>query len=326
MEIGRILPMSDLIPFVENKRPTKIQVLPLVLEQDEEGVITASLSVESLKEYETADTDDNCKRSYIIPNMPIDESVEVMNSAFCATDNNIQEAKMVLQDQAEPLLHLFREYNDILKETKIMFDEIRYESLDFLTVTTANSARWLQPMTIFYPEIFNTPFTNQNIDTINNWLKKFFPIKNEDGTLNYIENQKFIVNCYVRRTQELINTVDQLQSYCNCQTSSGLIKLHCKTIIRGGWIHCHQGSFNCDTTINCYPEKNVDCWYQTPYIKRNGLPITQQDPISSKQAVRSQIKTNITLNYSETKENGIESLLFSVVNCDWRYLGSNLNT
>jgi hypothetical protein len=312
-----------IIPYIEEDRPTEIDSLGVIQEEDGTRLF---LDVEPLKEYETANTDDNCKRSYLVPDMPIDRSALVMNSAFCATDKNIQDARMVLQDQVEPILHLYREYNDILKETKIMFDEIKHESVDFLTITTANSAKWLQPMTIFYPEIFNSPFTNQNIDTINNWLKQFFPVKNEDGTLNYVENQKFLVNCYVRSSQQLINTVDQLQSYCNCQTSSGLIRLHCRTIIKGGWIHCHQGSFNCNRTINCYPEKNVDCWYETPYIKRNGLPITGQDTIPAKQAVRSQIKTNITLNYTETKENAIESLIFSVLDCDWRYVGSNLNT
>lgn len=269
--------------------------------------------------------DDACELKPLDPNGSIYESIIELNDGFCSMHGSLTSLKQIFDDYIRPVVFLYEQYGDIINETKLIFENLESEPLDFLTITKANSSAWLQPLTIFYPTIFDEPFSDNNIEIINSWLSKFFPIKNEDGTLNYVEGQKYIVNCYTRNNIITLDVLDQPSSFCNCETQSGLLSLHCKTVITGGWIHCNQGSFNCNTTKNCHPSKNVDCWYETPYIRRNNLPINSNDPITAKQTARSRIQANIKMSYSETREVGVKTLIFSVLNCNWVYRGINLN-
>jgi hypothetical protein len=212
------------------------------------------------------------------------------------------------------------------ENAKLLFNSVKNFELnankwqDFLTTVYSNSARWLKPMTVFYPKLIREPFTDENLLEILNWIKKFYPIRTtQDGSLNYVENQKFIVSCYLYDYSQNINILDQPYAYTKCVTQSGLISLHCQTLITGGWIHCHQGSYNCNRTINCYPSLNVDCWYETPYLKIDGSPINTNDPVSVKQVVRSQIQSNLIMNYIDRRETKIKTLIFKVENCDWVY-------
>jgi hypothetical protein len=269
--------------------------------------------------------DDACKLKEIALDADIHASIIDLNDGFCSMNTSLTAYSQRIKDDITPMLYLYEQYYDLMKETRLIFDQIKNESVDFLTVTKSNSACWLQPLSIFYPVIFDSPFSDSNIEVINNWLRQFFPVKNADGGLNYVEGQKFIVNCYVKDVLVTLNVIDQPSSYCDCETRSGLISLHCRTVITGGWIHCNQGSYNCNTTRNCYPSKNVDCWYESPYIKRNNLAINSADPIPAKQKARSRIQANITMNYSDTREVDIKTLIFTVSNCDWLYRGININ-
>lgn len=273
----------------------------------------------------TPKRDDACLLKPLNPEGDIYDSIIELNDGFCSMNTSLTALKERFDVFINPMVYLYEQYGDIINETKLIFDNLKGEPLDFLTITKANSSAWLQPLSIFYPTIFEEPFSDNNIETIQNWLSKFFPIKNEDGTLNYVEGQKFIVNCYTRDNLVTLDVIDQPSSYCNCETQSGLISLHCRTIITGGWIHCKNASFNCNMTRNCHPSKNVDCWYESPYIRRNNLPINPNDPVTAKQRARSRIQANIRMSYSETKEVGVKTLIYTVLNCNWVYRGVNLN-
>lgn len=269
--------------------------------------------------------EDACKLKNIESNIDIHDSIIQFNDGFCSMNANLSTYQQFVDDTINPLIYLYEQYSDVVKEAKVIYENTRHEALDFLTVTKSNSAAWLQPLSVFYPVIFDNPFSDSNIEPINNWLRKFYPVKNTDGTLNYIEGQRFIVNCYTRTDIVNLDVVDQPFSYCDCETQSGLISLHCRTIITGGWIHCNNASFNCNMTRNCHPSRNVDCWYETPYIKRNNLPINPTDTVISKQRARSRIQANIRMSFTDRREVGIKTLVFTVGNCDWVYRGVNVN-
>ena len=223
------------------------------------------------------------------------------------------------------LVEYFNENSKLLFNSVIEFEKNSNKWEDFLTTVYSNSAKWLKPMTILYPKIIREPFTDNNLLDVLNWLKKFYPIRNlQDGSLNYVENQQFAVSIYLYNFDQQINLLDQPYAYTKCVTQSGLISLHCQTLITGGWIHCHQGSYNCNRTVNCYPSLNVDCWYETPYLKIDGTPINTNDPVSVKQVVRSQIQANLIMNYVNRKETRIKTIIFKVENCDWVYFAEGI--
>jgi hypothetical protein len=224
-----------------------------------------------------------------------------------------------------PMVDYYIKNSEILYDSQFLFQQNVFQWLELLTIVQLNSSKWIKPMTVFYPTLIQDPVNENDITNINNWLKKYFPIKNNDNTLNYVENQKFIVNCYTYEYAYRTNVLDQPYSYCNCTTYSGLITLHCQTKITGGWIECHQGSYNCNRTINCYPKLNVDCWYESPYLHTDSRAILPTDPVSTKQSAISKIQANLTMDYIDRRENSIRSFVFIVRNCDWLYTGERIN-
>lgn len=224
----------------------------------------------------------------------------------------------------EPLIDYYQNYYPKLKESLTLYENYKHEWDDFLTTVVNNSSKWLTPMTIFYPTIIEDPVSDDDIENINNWLRKFFPIKNSDDTSNYVDGQIFIVNCYTYDYSQTIKVLNQPYSYCNCQTYSGKISLHCQTRITGGWVHCNQGSYNCDKVINCYPSKNVDCWYESPYLREDGTVIKTSDPSSTKRKTISKIQANISMEYTDRRENSIKNFIFRVSQCDWEYRGTTI--
>jgi hypothetical protein len=221
-----------------------------------------------------------------------------------------------------PVIEYYEENKQILHEAIEILSNNYIDWTDFYTTVQQNSALWLLPMSVFYPTLMEHPLTPTKIDIVGNWLKKYFPIKNDiDNTLNFVERQRFIVSCYTYQYASKIQILDQPYSYCNCSTRSGVIALHCQTKITGGWVNCNQGSYNCSHTLNCYPTRNVDCWYESPYLKSDGTPIRATDPVSVKQVTQSKIQANINMEFVDRRENSLKNLVFEVEDCDWVYVG-----
>lgn len=256
------------------------------------------------------------------PNSIISESIPTINKYY----NYLFQAATALEDvyinEYYPIVEYYENNKEILFEAIDIITNNTGMWNDFYTTVQQNSSRWILPMTVFYPNLIEEPISDAKRDQVSNWLKKYFPIKNDlDNTLNFVEKQRFIVSCYTYKYASQIQILDQPYSYCNCSTQSGLIALHCQTRITGGWINCHQGSYNCSHTLNCYPTRNVDCWYESPYLKSDGTPIRPNDPVSMKQVTISRIQANVNMEYSDRRENDLKNLVFEVEDCDWVYVG-----
>lgn len=255
----------------------------------------------------------------------ISRSVATINNYNSVLYSSATAIENAFYKDTNVIVDYFNENSKLLFNSITLLENNSIKWQDFLTTVYSNSAKWLKPMTILYPKIIREPFTDNDLINVLQWLKKFYPIRNsQDGSLNYVENQQFIVSIYLYNFDQQINLLDQPYAYTKCVTQSGLISLHCQTLITGGWINCHQGSYNCNKVINCYPSLNVDCWYETPYLKIDGTPINTNDPVSVKQVVRSQIQANLIMNYVNRKETKIKTIIFKVENCDWVYFAEGI--
>ena len=254
----------------------------------------------------------------------ISDSIEISNENYHTIYLGLSSVQQYYSDIFVPIIGFYNEYSNQLKDAYSIYEQASGNWDDFLTTVKLNSSKWLQPFTLFYPDIVQEPFTDSSVETITHWIKKYYPIQNEDGTINYVENQKLIINCYTYIQGTEIDLVDSPHSYCKCKTHSGDVSLHCQTVITGGWIHCNQGTYNCDQVLDCYPQSTIDCWYETPFLHSDFSDIKNGAPISTKQEVISQIKANITMKFDERYEYDIKTLFFTVQDCDWVYLGANI--
>jgi hypothetical protein len=257
----------------------------------------------------------------------ISDSVNVINNNYSTLYLWVSSLQHEYDNSWQSVVNYYNEYASQIQDSLTLVKSYSANWNNFQTIVESNSSKWLQPFTIFYPTLIKDNVTQTDIDTIITWLNEYFPIKNSDGTLNYVENQIFIVNCYVYiyDNNHSINIVDQPYSYAVCSTVSGTIYAHCQVLLSGGTVNCNQGSYSCNISYDCYPSKNVDCWYDTPYILNiptYGAPILNGDVFSkTNQNVRGQIQANLKMNFSERRETEIKNLKFTVSNCDWNYEG-----
>ena len=277
--------------------------------------------------------------NFILSSQNIDASVPIINNNY----NTLQLWVSVLQvhydNNIQPIINFYNEYSSQLNQYLTLSNSYSANWDDFQTKVEINSSKWLRPFTIFYPTLIQDGINPDNIKTIITWLNEYFPIVNLNGSLNYVQNQSIVVSCYLYSydVSNQIKTKQYAYSYSKCSTNAGIIHAHCQTIVIGGWVHCNQGSYLCDTTVDCYPSLKVNCWYGDPYlfdIGSYGIIMPPENPpavkdkvnfasyVKSRSSVRGQILADISMNYLDKKETGIQSLKFIVNNCEWSYVGN----
>jgi hypothetical protein len=262
----------------------------------------------------------------IYPSESISDTVSVVNTNYSTLFVWTSAIQQQYDKIWQPVVDYYNQYEAQLKNSLTLVQSYSAKWDDFQTIVESNSSKWIQPFTIFYPTLIQNNITTSDVDTITTWLKEYFPIRNSDNSLNYVEDQKFIVSCYIYSydTANKINISDDAFSYAICNTSSGTIYAHCETKIAAGDVYCYSQKYSCAHTAVYNPSMHVDCWYSTPYlydIPRFGSPITDNTFSASKQRVRGQIRANIGMYFTDRREDNIKQLLFTVGNCEWIYGG-----
>jgi hypothetical protein len=256
----------------------------------------------------------------------IAQSLSAINNNYSTLHLWVSAFDQQYQQIWQPVIDYYNNYSESLQNSLTLAQSFSSNWNDFQTTVESNSAKWLQPFTIFYPTLIQDTVTDNDVLLVKAWLDKYFPIRNNDGSLNYVEDQRIIVNCYTYSydNDNSIDIFDEPYSYARCRTSSGTIYAHCQTIITGGTINCNQASYYCNTTYNTYPSKRVNCWYSSPYlydIAPYGSPIINNVYDINKTTARGQIQAKITMKFLDRKENTIQPLSFKVYDCEWNYTG-----
>jgi hypothetical protein len=260
--------------------------------------------------------------SSISPYSQIADSLNVINANYTNLFLTVSSFQQNYNFYYNPLINFYNKYYNDLNDALNTYNYNLSNWNEFYTSVASNSSKWLQPFTIFYPIVFEGMVTIDDSLTINNWLREYFPIKNSDGSLNYVEGQILLVSCYTYINENRLGVYnDIVTSNCNCSTQSGSIQLHCQTIVPDGEVVCNQGNYECKLTIDCRPIKDVDCWYTAPYLHLDGSTINTSDSVESKHNAISQIKAIINAQFYDRYENAIQTLKFSVQDCDWAFNG-----
>jgi hypothetical protein len=263
----------------------------------------------------------------IYPTDGIPESLPTINNNYSTLHLWISAIEQEYEGKWQPIIDYYNRYMIQLQNSLTLAQSYSANWDSFQTTVETNSSKWLQPFTIVYPTLIQDNITQDDVDAIKNWLDQYFPIRNSNGSLNYVENQKFIVSCYLYtyNTGNEIDILDQPYSYAICTTNSGTIYAHCQIKYSGGNVHCNQSTYSCNLTFDFYPSKHVDCWFTSPYLYNNskfGSAINDSSVFDvSKQTARGQIQANLRMKYNDRKETQIQHLIFTVNECDWNYGG-----
>jgi hypothetical protein len=247
----------------------------------------------------------------------IGDSLFTLNKNYSTISQWIVDIQNLYYNYWTPIYKFYIQYSTRMDTVISLVQKLSTRWDSFQTTIETCSTKWLQPFSIFYPNLVLTPFTDAAKSDILKWLNATFPINNTDGTLNYVENQEFIVNCYTYYTINKIHTLDHLIDYTNCATHNETIYANCQDKWNDSAVYCSNGGVSCGYSRSCTTSKTSDCYYQDPYRKGvSGSLLSHSD--GSLFGV-GQVEAYVQSLFTDRIEDKLISLSFIVLDCQWHF-------
>ena len=260
--------------------------------------------------------------SAIKPTETIGDSLSTVNHNYNTLSQWVIDIQGISDAKFVPLYDFYIKYSNRMDRILSTIQTVSSEWRSFQTTVQTNSAKWLQPMTIWYPNLIATPFTDSSLRVVQSWLGTTFPIRNLDNSVNYVEGQQFIVSCHTFRIEQKVNQNIFLRDHTTCRTSNTIIYAYCTDQWAHRSITCKKGAFSCQYSRGCRTGKTSDCFYLTPYYTR----LTDTTPIgtTNRNADRTygigKIEANVSARYTDRFEStAIRTISFRVVDCNWTF-------
>ncbi len=196
-----------------------------------------------------------------------------------------------------------QEWKESAREIKVSFPTWVEATTNF----EENSSKWLTPLIVWYPCIFEYSLIEQNPaeaqSRILSWINLNYPILSKSGKPNYIETQQMIVYSLNYSQDTPTKETLELMDGTLCTTSDQKICAHCSKCYYGGGVNCNNGGFTCGGCSACSKCETIDCYFD------NNL-----------QQKSSQIAASITIEYENKYEQPeMNAFVFKVNNCEWQF-------
>jgi hypothetical protein len=245
----------------------------------------------------------------ILTSEVIGNSLSSINLNYYNLNNWVNDVQLNYENKIKPLMDFYNTYINDMESTISLVNELSSSWNDFKTTVQSNSSFWIQPVSIIYPKIFPFPFVDNYLKVITSWVNEKYPTQNTSaGITNYIENETIIVNVYTYQETVKIDSKEYKSDVVTCYTNNGTVCADCATYWWGS-VNCHQGTFNCNHTVNCKNCVGSNCSYTLPYYNIRGSGIVYAD---------SKIDANVNMYFKDRWEDeNIKSISFKVVDCKW---------
>lgn len=255
----------------------------------------------------------------ILSSNNIGDSLNTLNDNYLNLDLWTQSVEASAKYLWRPVLDLFISKQEQWLNASTIFqtNSSKWESLKS-TVEYA-SAKWLQPLSLVYPEPFpNTTNNNTVLQILSSWVNTYFPPYNSVADkVNYVEGQTVIIFDLFQSTQNKDKKAT-LASETVCSTQDTTIKADCITYY-SGYVACRGTQYNCaNYSPYCPRVFNVACGFFLGSNRYGGdspyLPVFA----GSDNTVRAGIYANLHLKYNDIVAlPNFNGYYFRVQGCNW---------
>jgi hypothetical protein len=220
--------------------------------------------------------------------------------------NNITFSSNKLYD---PLLNFYNFYGDFWKNAINYADSINAITRlsSFQTNVETNSAKWIKPITFFYPFInqYNTNTLNSNLNQAVSWFRLQYPVLSNTNTKpNFAENTRAFLYCLFFEETVKINEKPTI--------TGGNATKNCRTANKSGVVTCYvvwNNNVRCYSTDICpnYNGRACNSTFTASCLYENGT-----------KSVDRSIIANLDNYFKDRSEHDhIYCLQLVVKNCDW---------
>jgi hypothetical protein len=255
--------------------------------------------------------------SQILSSSAIGDSLSDINTNYSNLNDWVNDIQYSYNNEIIPVIGFFFDNLNYIQDS-LTFIQSNSANLNTLTTLVfSNSAKWLNPITAFYPEILSNTLTQSTyLEMVGTWLNANYPVNNSNTIVpNYVQNQQAVV--YLHRYTERVNNNSSIQTASTiCKTKNDKIVANCVTYSTG-IVHCNQTTFNCNDTktkkpfiFKCAIPQDSNCSFDSPYISKIVQGLDMQ--------ATGYIKANVGINYVDRQElQDMITMSFKVVDCNW---------
>ena len=188
--------------------------------------------------------------SKILTSETIGDSLANINENYKNLDGWLSSIQLSAQNYWIPLRDYYASVSNTLKQKTLESETFENDWISATTTIESNSAKWLEPLVVFYPNVEDTI----DQDKVTEWLNANYFAYNESIQQSipvYIENQKAYVYIMQREYSPEFNTVPTLTNTLFCTVDNVTVCTSCKTYYTGS-VRCANGDFNCSgNTSSC---------------------------------------------------------------------------
>jgi hypothetical protein len=250
----------------------------------------------------------------ILSSDSIGDSLTYVNANYSNLNNWVLDVQNDYNSFLSPLVELYKNNYDQFLGFVNFAQQYQNDITNFITTVDSNSSIWLQPIFTFYPILLEFPFKTNNLNDIVNWLNVYYPIVDNNGNKNFIQNQQIIIYCYTFIFNQQLNIEEIKTITTTCTTDNPKICVSCSETIPPASVVCSQGTFYCGLTWSCLTCATSDCnFLNPPYYDIKKLPSKSVQAKSSIQGV-------INASYNDRREiDDITMISFKVIDCNWTF-------
>ena len=233
-------------------------------------------------------------------------------SALNENSHNLDELISSIQLSAQnfwiPMAQYYNERKEFLKEAtkEIALNFPRWQTAS--TTFETNSAKWIMPITVFYPYTQELNIALYNPDVLKtrfkNWLDVYYPVFRKTSPLPYyVEGQMIVVYSFNLEDSPTINNGFSLGDSTVCTTAPVTVCAYCSQCFTS-YVPCQQGTFWCDGRgcSYCHRCGSLSC----NFSKTNAT------------SKASYIRANMYVNLKNSHEKSeMNAYVFIVKDCQW---------
>jgi hypothetical protein len=238
----------------------------------------------------------------------IGNTLSTLNQNSYELDKLVSSIQLSAQKFWIPMAQYYEERKTFLKEAtkEVASNFPRWQTAS--TTFEANSAKWITPITVFYPytEGPNIALYQPNViqTRFKNWLDVYYPIFRKTSPLPYyVEGQRIIIYSFNLENSQAINSTFTLNDSTVCTSAPVRVCAYCSQCFTS-YVPCQQGTFWCDGRgcSYCHRCGSLNC----NFSKTN---------TTSK---ASYIRTHMIVNLANSHEKSeMNAFVFMVKDCQW---------
>lgn len=244
----------------------------------------------------------------ILPSQFIGNSLSSINLTYSNLELWTNDITFSAVNYFQPLVNFYSFYKDFWKSTIGYATTLDAPSRlsSFKTTVQENSAKWIKPITIFYPNLveYDISTINSFVDDAINWFENKYPIFNVNSTIpNFVEGSDAIIYFIAYNLDVKARSAVTTPINVNCSTDDRSARLGCRIVFKDN--------------ITCYGRRVCPVFNGTYF---NTFSILCRYENNLKNVTRGAEFTIDREFVDRSENNNLGAILLRVKNCEWQFV------